>query len=124
MRSAAERPDSRTSTCVMLLVKARRVWLNMATNPRMMTASNDTVTIISMSEKAGEATGAECEARSGEATRESLDLECADMSALWGWETCLPAGKRRRVAALQIAAPPARNSELPPDFKLSPCVFM
>ena len=28
-------------------------------------------------------------------------LECADTSALWNWETCLPVGKRRHVAALQ-----------------------
>ena len=28
-------------------------------------------------------------------------LECADMSAPCNWETCLPVGKRRRVAALQ-----------------------
>ena len=28
-------------------------------------------------------------------------LECADKSALWNWETCLPVGKRRRVAAVQ-----------------------
>ena len=31
-------------------------------------------------------------------------LECADMSALWNWETCLPVGKRRPVAALQNVA--------------------
>ena len=24
------------------------------------------------------------------------------MTALWNWQTCLPAGKRRHVAALQI----------------------
>jgi len=29
-------------------------------------------------------------------------MECADRSALWNWETCLPGGKRQRVAALQI----------------------
>ena len=27
---------------------------------------------------------------------------CAGMTALWNWQTCLPVGKRRRVAALQI----------------------
>jgi hypothetical protein len=34
-------------------------------------------------------------------------VECADLSALWNWETCLPVGKRRRVAALQIPKKPA-----------------
>jgi hypothetical protein len=29
-------------------------------------------------------------------------MECADMSALWNWQTCLPVGKRRHVAALQM----------------------
>jgi hypothetical protein len=30
------------------------------------------------------------------------DLDCAGMTALWDWETCLPVGKRRRVAAVQM----------------------
>ena len=29
------------------------------------------------------------------------DLECAGMTALWNWQTCLPVRKRRHVAALQ-----------------------
>jgi hypothetical protein len=34
----------------------------------------------------------------------SLDLECADMSALWNDATCRVVGKRRHVAALQNSA--------------------
>jgi hypothetical protein len=30
-------------------------------------------------------------------------LECADVTALWNWQTCLPVGKQRHVAALQIS---------------------
>src|SRR5579884_1295832 len=50
--SVAIRPDSITSTCVMLLTNACRVWLNIATNPMIMNASNATTTMISISEKA------------------------------------------------------------------------
>jgi hypothetical protein len=32
-------------------------------------------------------------------------LECASMTALWNWQTCLPVGKQRHVAALQIGTP-------------------
>src|SRR6185437_15976745 len=32
-------------------------------------------------------------------------LDCAGMTALWNWQTCLPVGKRRHVAALQIRTP-------------------
>jgi hypothetical protein len=31
--------------------------------------------------------------------------ECAGLTALWNWETCLPVEKRRRVAALQTQNP-------------------
>jgi hypothetical protein len=31
-----------------------------------------------------------------------LNLDCAGTTALWNWQTCLPVGKRRHVAALQI----------------------
>ena len=41
-----------------------------------------------------------------------LNLEGADMSALWSWETCLPVGKRRRVAALQIRPLPMTGDAL------------
>ena len=50
IKSVAARPASSTSTCVMLVVKARRVWLNIATSPRMMTDSSATTTRISTSE--------------------------------------------------------------------------
>src|SRR5690348_3365008 len=39
---------------------------------------------------------------SNQAERKCLFLECAGMTVLWNWQTCLPVGKRRHVAALQI----------------------
>src|SRR5438067_2382278 len=41
-----------TSTCFMLLRKARWVWVNMARRPRMMKERRATVTMISINEKA------------------------------------------------------------------------
>jgi len=44
------------------------------------------------------------------------NLECAGTTALWNWQTCLPVGKRRHVAALQTKALPPGLSHLPDRY--------
>src|ERR1035441_11123041 len=41
--------------------------------------------------------------------KQCLNLECAEMSALWNDATCRVVGKRQLVAALQIKALPTEN---------------
>jgi hypothetical protein len=48
-----------------------------------------------------EPAGADACATAVPGCRQEQAWECADTSALWNWETCLPVGKRRLVAALQ-----------------------